>query len=76
MDQFPNIAIIGPGKVGTAIGTLAGRAQWPVVAVAGGSAGAAEAAAAAIGECASASHGASPGTNQAPGVRPEAWRSK
>ena len=54
MDQFPNIAIIGPGKVGTAIGILAGRAELPVVAVAGGSAGRAEAAAAAIGECASA----------------------
>jgi len=54
MDQFPNIAIIGPGKVGTAIGILANRAQWPVVAVAGGSTGAAEAAAAAIGECAGA----------------------
>jgi len=54
MDQFPNIAIIGPGKVGTAIGILANRADWPVVAVAGGSAGRAEAAAAAIGECAGA----------------------
>jgi predicted short-subunit dehydrogenase-like oxidoreductase (DUF2520 family) len=54
MDQFPNIAIIGPGRVGTAIGILANRAQWPVVAVAGGSTGAAEAAAAAIGECAGA----------------------
>jgi len=54
MDQFPNMAIIGPGKVGTAIGILADRAELPVVAVAGGSAGAAEAAAEAIGECASA----------------------
>jgi predicted short-subunit dehydrogenase-like oxidoreductase (DUF2520 family) len=54
MDQFPNMAIIGPGKVGTAIGILANRADWPVVAVAGGAAGRAEAAAAAIGECAGA----------------------
>ncbi len=54
MDQFPNIAIIGPGKVGTAIGILADHADLPVVAVAGGSAGRAEAAAAAIGDCASA----------------------
>lgn len=54
MDQFPNIAIIGPGKVGTAIGILADRAGLSVLAVAGGSDAAADAAATAIGECASA----------------------
>ena len=54
MDAFPNISIIGPGKVGTAIGVLAARAQLPVVAVAGGSPGAAERAAEAIGGSADA----------------------
>jgi len=54
MEQFPNISIIGPGKVGTAIGILADRAGLSVLAVAGGSEGAAGASAKAIGECASA----------------------
>ena len=35
MKSTTRIAIIGPGKVGTAIGLLASRAGWPVVAVAG-----------------------------------------
>lgn len=35
MNKRPDISIIGPGKVGTAIGILAGRAGWNVVAVAG-----------------------------------------
>ena len=35
MKPLPQMAIIGPGKVGTAIGLLARRAGWPVVAVAG-----------------------------------------
>lgn len=35
MNSTAKIAIIGPGKVGTAIGLLARRAGWPVVAVAG-----------------------------------------
>lgn len=49
MDAFPNISIIGPGKVGTALGLLAARAGLPVAAVAGGSPGQAERAAEAIG---------------------------
>jgi predicted short-subunit dehydrogenase-like oxidoreductase (DUF2520 family) len=49
MDRLPDISIIGPGRVGTAIGVLAGRANLAVVAVAGGAPGRAEAAAAAIG---------------------------
>ena len=35
MKSAPDMAIIGPGKVGTAIGLLARRAGWPVVAIAG-----------------------------------------
>ncbi len=54
MEKFPAISIIGPGKVGTALGVLAARAGLPVVAVAGGGAGKAEAAAAAIGSGAAA----------------------
>jgi len=49
MDRLPDISIIGPGRVGTAIGVLAVRANLAVVAVAGGAPGQAEAAAAAIG---------------------------
>ena len=54
MEEFPNISIVGPGKVGTAIGILADRAGLAVLAVAGGSDGSADDAAKAIGECASA----------------------
>jgi predicted short-subunit dehydrogenase-like oxidoreductase (DUF2520 family) len=54
MEKFPDISIIGPGKVGTALGALAARAGLPVVAVAGGGAGRAEAAAEAIGSGAAA----------------------
>ena len=43
------LAIIGPGKVGTALGVLAGRAGWPVAAVGGRNLAAAREAAAAIG---------------------------
>ena len=43
------VSIVGPGKVGTAIGVLAARAGWPVAAVAGGAPGRAEAAAKTIG---------------------------
>lgn len=35
MANLPEISIIGPGKVGTAIGVLAARAGWRVAAVAG-----------------------------------------
>ncbi|HUS92098.1 MAG TPA: Rossmann-like and DUF2520 domain-containing protein [Phycisphaerae bacterium] len=49
MPETPDISIIGPGKVGTAIGTLAARAGRAVVAVGGGGPGKAEAAARAIG---------------------------
>ena len=49
MEGFPDISIIGPGKVGTALGALAVRAGLPVVAVAGGAPGKAEAAAEFIG---------------------------
>ena len=35
MNQLPNIAIIGPGKVGTSLGVLAARAGYSVVAVGG-----------------------------------------
>ena len=49
MEKAPDISIIGPGKVGTAIGVLASRAHLPVVAVAGGGPGHAERAAEAIG---------------------------
>ena len=49
MIAAPEISIIGPGKVGTALGALAARAGWRVVAVAGGSPGRAEAAAEVIG---------------------------
>ena len=49
MAGLPDISILGPGKVGTAIGILAVRAGWPVVAVAGGGPGRAQAAAEAIG---------------------------
>ena len=49
MADRPPIAIVGPGKVGTALGILARRAGWPVAAVGGGSPGRAAAAAAAIG---------------------------
>ena len=43
MERLADIAIIGPGRVGTAIGVLAARAGWPVVAVGGGAPGAADA---------------------------------
>lgn len=35
MDDFPILSIIGPGKVGTAIGVLAAQAGYPVAAVGG-----------------------------------------
>jgi len=35
MTDYPTISIIGPGRVGTAIGILSGRAGYPVVAVGG-----------------------------------------
>ncbi len=35
MDDFPILSIIGPGKVGTAIGMLAAQAGYPVAAVGG-----------------------------------------
>lgn len=35
MNKLPTLAIIGPGKVGTAIGILAARAGYPVVALGG-----------------------------------------
>jgi len=35
MNNFPTLAIIGPGKVGTSMGILAARAGYPVVAVGG-----------------------------------------
>jgi len=35
MADLPDISIIGPGKVGTALGVLAARAGWPVAAIAG-----------------------------------------
>jgi predicted short-subunit dehydrogenase-like oxidoreductase (DUF2520 family) len=44
-----DIAIIGPGKVGTALGVLCARAGWNVVAVGGGRRCSAQAAARAIG---------------------------
>ena len=49
MATEPDIAIIGPGKVGTAIGVLAARAGWRVVALAGRRAKRAELAAERIG---------------------------
>ena len=33
MSDRPDISIIGPGKVGTALGVLAARANWQVVAL-------------------------------------------
>jgi len=48
MESFPDISIIGPGKVGTALGVLAARASLTVAAVAGGGPGRAAAAAEAI----------------------------
>jgi predicted short-subunit dehydrogenase-like oxidoreductase (DUF2520 family) len=44
----PDISIIGPGKVGTALGVLCARAGWNVVAVGGGRRNSAQAAARAI----------------------------
>jgi predicted short-subunit dehydrogenase-like oxidoreductase (DUF2520 family) len=35
MNEFPALSIVGPGRVGTAIGILAARAGYPVVAVGG-----------------------------------------
>ncbi len=49
MSATQDIAIIGPGKVGTALGILAHRAGWCIRGVAGGGPGRAEAAAEAIG---------------------------
>ena len=49
MADFPEISIIGPGKVGTAIGVLAAEAGFRVAAIAGRSRRAAKAAAEAIG---------------------------
>jgi predicted short-subunit dehydrogenase-like oxidoreductase (DUF2520 family) len=47
--SHPDIAIIGPGKVGTALGVLCARAGWNVAAVGGGRRNSAQAAARAIG---------------------------
>jgi len=49
MNRVREISIIGPGKVGTALGVLCARAGWNVIAVGGGRPGSAPAAAAAIG---------------------------
>lgn len=49
MGERRNIAIIGPGRVGTALGVLAVRAGWTVCGIAGGRAGSAQAAAETIG---------------------------
>ncbi len=49
MTDRPDIAIIGPGVVGTTLGILAGRAGWPVAGVAGRDLRRARAAAEAIG---------------------------
>ncbi|MGA2266730.1 MAG: DUF2520 domain-containing protein [Phycisphaerae bacterium] len=49
MNKSADIAIIGPGKVGTAIGVLAAKAGWTVAAVGGRDAARAAAAAKAIG---------------------------
>ena len=49
MDKTLDIAIVGPGKVGTAIGVLAAKAGWTVVAVGGRDAGRAAQSAKAIG---------------------------
>jgi len=54
MKARPKIAIIGPGKVGTAIGVLAARAGWAVAAVGGRDRARAAAAAKAIGRPAAA----------------------
>ena len=49
MDRRPDISIIGPGKVGTAIGILAAKAGYRIVAVAGRTARSARSAAERIG---------------------------
>ena len=49
MEKTPDIAIIGPGKVGTALGVLCARAGWNVAAVGGGRRNSAQVAARAIG---------------------------
>ncbi|MFW6133217.1 MAG: Rossmann-like and DUF2520 domain-containing protein [Planctomycetota bacterium] len=49
MIDRPDIAIIGAGRVGTAVGVLAARANWPVAAVASRTPASAEAAARRIG---------------------------
>ena len=54
MDNRPDIAILGPGTVGTAIGVLAARAGWTVAAVGGRDAARARQAAKAIGHGAKA----------------------
>ncbi|MBL7187918.1 MAG: DUF2520 domain-containing protein [Phycisphaerae bacterium] len=35
MNDFPALSIVGPGRVGTAIGVLAAEAAWPVIAIGG-----------------------------------------
>jgi predicted short-subunit dehydrogenase-like oxidoreductase (DUF2520 family) len=50
MGERTDIAIIGPGKVGTALGVLARRAGWSVRGVAGGRVGRARAATETIGD--------------------------
>jgi len=49
MNDVSELSIIGPGKVGTALGVLCARAGWKVTAVGGGGRNAAQAAARAIG---------------------------
>ncbi|MCK4625673.1 MAG: DUF2520 domain-containing protein [Phycisphaerae bacterium] len=50
MDEKLDIVIIGPGKVGMALGILAGRAGWRVVGIGARDGGKARAAAEAVGE--------------------------
>jgi predicted short-subunit dehydrogenase-like oxidoreductase (DUF2520 family) len=54
MNKLPDIAIVGPGKVGTAIGVLASKAGWTVAAVGGRHPERTAEAAAVIGPCARA----------------------
>jgi predicted short-subunit dehydrogenase-like oxidoreductase (DUF2520 family) len=49
VEKTPDISIIGPGKVGTALGVLCARAGWNVAAVGGGRRNSAQAAARTIG---------------------------
>ena len=35
VNELPALSIVGPGRVGTAIGVLAAEAAWPVIAIGG-----------------------------------------